>query len=90
MRTPARRVYRRQPLIKDQMALTSFFEGCHEAQLKWERGQSKPATPDAALVLAVELNAFMEVDPNLKGASQATVKMVSATRLQQLLAKLSN
>ena len=34
VRTLARRVYRGQPLIEEQMVLTSFIEGLHDAQLR--------------------------------------------------------
>ena len=79
VRTLARRVYRGQPLIEEHMVLTSFIKGLHDAQLKWEFRKSKPASPDAALALAVELHAFMEMDPSLGSGSQDTVIMVSAT-----------
>ena len=36
VRTLARRVYRGQPFIEEQMVLTSFIEGLHDAQLRWE------------------------------------------------------
>ena len=62
VRTLNRRVYRGQPLIEEQMVLTSFIEGLHDSQLRWELRKSKPASPDAALALAVELHAFMEMD----------------------------
>ena len=68
------------------MVLTSFIEGLHDAQLRWELLKSKPASPDAALALAVELHAFMEMDPSLGNGSQATVNMVSATPPQPLMA----
>ena len=71
------------------MVLTSFIEGLHDAQLRWELRKSKPASPDAALALAVELNAFMEMDPSLGGGSQATVNMVSATPPQPLMTTAS-
>ena len=79
-------VYRGQPLIEEQMVLTSFIEGLLDAQLRWELRKSKPASPDAALALAVELHAFMEMDPSLRSGSQATVNMVSATPPQPLMA----
>ena len=84
IRTIAKRVSRGQPLIEKQMVLTSFIEGLHDAQFRWELRKSKPASPDAALALAVELHAFMEMDPSLRGGSQATVSMVSATPTQPL------
>ena len=86
VRTLARRVNRGQPLIEEQMVLTSFIEGLHDSQLRWELRKSKPANPDAALTLAVELHAFMEMDPSLKSGSQATVNMVSALPPQPLMA----
>ena len=89
VRTLARRVYRGQPLIEEQRVLTSFIEGRHDAQLRWELRKSKPAIPDAALALAVELNAFKEMDPSLRGGSQATVNMVSATPPQPLMTTAS-
>ena len=61
------------------MVLTNFIEGLHDAQLRWELRKSKTASPDAALALAVELHAFMEMDPSLRSGSQATVNMISAT-----------
>ena len=72
------------------MVLTSFIEGLHDAQLRWELRKSKPASPDAALALAVELHAFMEMDPSPRSVSQATVNMVSATPPQPLLATASS
>ena len=90
MRTLARRVYRRQSPIEEQMVLTSFIEGLHDAQLRWELRKSKPASPDAALVLAVELHVFVEVDPSLRGGSQGFINMVSATPPQPLLASASS
>ena len=89
VRTLARRVYRGQPLIEEQMVLTSFIEGLHDAQLRWELPKSKPASPDAALGLAVELHAFMDMDHSLRRGSQATVKMVSATPPKPLMATAS-
>ena len=89
VRTLARRVYRGQPLIEEQMVLTSFIEGLHDAQLRWELRKSKPANPDAALALAVELHAFMEMDPSLRSGSQAAVNMVSVTPSQPLMATAS-
>ena len=67
------------------MVLTSFIEGLHDAQLRWELRKSKPASPDAALALEVELHAFMEIDPSLRSGSQARVNMVSATPPQPLM-----
>ena len=89
VRTLARSVYRRQPLIEEQMVLTSFIEGLHDDQLRQDLRKTKPASPDAALTLAVELNAFMEKDPSLRGGSQATVNMVSATPPQSLMTTAS-
>ena len=71
------------------MVLTSFAEGLHDAQLRWELRKSKPASPDAALALAVELNAFMEMEPSLRGGSQATVNMVSANPPQPMMTTAS-
>ena len=79
-----------QPLIEEQMVPTSFIEGLHFAQLRWELQKSKPTSPDAALALAVELHAFMEMDPSLRSGSQATVNMVSATPPQPLMATASS
>ena len=90
MRTLLRRVYRGQPLIEEQRVLTSFIEGLHNAQLRWELRNSKPASTDAALALAVELHAFMEMDPSLRSGSQTTVDMVSATPPQPLMATASS
>ena len=89
VRTQARRVYRGQPLTEEQMVLTSFIEGLHDAQLRWELRKSKPANPDAALALAVELHAFMEMDPSLRSGSQTAVNMVSVTPPQPLMATAS-
>ena len=55
------------------MVLTSFIEGFHDAKLRWELQKSKPTSPDAALALAVELHAFMEMDPSLRSGSHAIV-----------------
>ena len=71
------------------MVLTSFIEGLHDAQLRWELRKRKLANRDAALALAVELHAFMEMDPSLRSGSQATVNMVSATPPQPLMATAS-
>ena len=90
VRTLARRVYRGQPLIEEQMILTSFIEGLHDAQLRWELWKSKVTSTDAALALAVELHAFMEMDHSLRSGSQATVNMVSDNLPQQLIATASS
>ena len=84
VRTLARRVYRGQPLIGEQMVPTSFIERLHDAQLRWELRKSKPVCPDAALALEFELHALMEMAPSLRGGSQATVNMVLATPRQPL------
>ena len=89
VRTLARRVYTGQPLIEEKMVLIKFIEGFHDAQLRWDLRKSKPANPDAAVALAVELHAFMEMDPSLRSGSQATVNMVSATPPQPLMATAS-
>ena len=89
VRTLARTVYRGQPLIEEQMVLTSFIEGLHDAQLRWELQKSKPTSPVAPLALTVELHAFMEMDRSLTGGSQATVNMVSATPPQPLMGTAS-
>ena len=89
VRTLARRVYRGQPLIEEKMVLTSFVEGFQDAQLRWEFRKSEPASPDAALALAVELHAFMEMDPSLRSGSETTLNMVSATPPQPLMATAS-
>ena len=90
VRTLARRVYSGQPLIEEQKVFTSFGEGLHDAQLRWELRKSKLAKPDAAPALAVELHAFMEMDPSLRSGYQATVNMVSATPPQPLIAIASS
>ena len=90
VRTLDTRVYRGQPLIEEQMVLTNFVEDLHDAQLRWELRKSEPASPDAALALAVELHAFMEMDPSLRGRYQARVNMVSATLPQPLMATASS
>ena len=89
VRTLARRVYRGQSFIEEQLVLTIFIECLHDAQLRWELRKSEPTSPDAALALAVELHAFMEMDPSLRSGSQATVNMVSATPPQPLMATAS-
>ena len=89
IRTLARRVYRGQPFIEEQTVLTSFIEGLHDAQLRCELRKSKPLSPDAALALAVELHAFMEMDPNLRSGSQAAVNTISTTPPQPLMATAS-
>ena len=89
VRTLARRVYSGQPLIEEQMVLTSFIEGLHDAQLRWKLRKSKPGSPGAALALAVELYAFVEMDPSLRSGSQAAVNMVSATPPQSLMTTAS-
>ena len=90
VRTLSRGIYRGQPLIEGQLVFTSFIEGLHDAQLRWEHRKSKPISSDAALALAVELHVFMEMDPSLKGGIQATVNMVSATPPKQLTARTSS
>ena len=100
VQTLARRVYRGQLLIEEQMVLTSFIEeqivltsfieGLRDAQLRWEFRKSKLAGPDAALALALELHAFMDMDPSLRSGSQATVNMVSVTPPQPLMAAASS
>ena len=89
IRTLARRVFMGHPLIEEQMVLTSFIEGLHDFQLRWELRKCKPASPDAALALALELHAFVEMDPSLRSGSQATVNMVSALPPQPMMATTS-
>ena len=89
VRTLVRRVYRGQPLIGEQRVLTSFIEGLHDAKLRWELRKSKPTSPDAALAIAVEHHAFMEMDLSVRSGSQAAVNMVSATPPQPLMATAS-
>ena len=86
MRTLARRIYRGQPLIDEQMVLNIFIQGLPDAQFGWQVRKNKPASPNGALALAVELQVFMERDPSLGKGSQATVNMVSATPPQRLMA----
>ena len=45
VRTLARRVYRGQLLLEEQIVLTGFIEGLHDAQFKWELRKSKPTNP---------------------------------------------
>ena len=45
VRTIARKIYRGQPLIEEQMVLTSFIESLHDSQLRWELRKSKPTPP---------------------------------------------
>ena len=71
------------------MVLTSFIEGLHDAQLRRELRKSEAASPDAALALAVELHAFMEMDPSLSSGSPAAVHMVSGTPPQPLMTTAS-
>ena len=66
------------------------MDALHDARLRWELRKSRPASPDGALALAVERHAFMKVDPSLKGGSQATVNMVSATPPLPLMATASS
>ena len=89
VRTLARRNYRGQPLIDEQMVLTIFIQGLPDAQFGWQVRKSKPASPNGALALAVELQVFKERDPSLGNGSQATVNMVSATPPQRLMATTS-
>ena len=90
VRTLARKVYRGQQLIKEQMNCTTLIEGHHDAQLRREFQKSKPTSPDVASALAVELHAFMEMNPSLRGGSQAIKNMVSATPQQPLIATASS
>ena len=69
MRTLGGRIYRVQQLIEEQMLLSTFIEGLHNAQLRWELRKGKPASPDGALALAVELHTFMELDRSLRVGS---------------------
>ena len=71
------------------MVLISCNEGLHDAQLSWELRKSKPASPDAALAIAVELHAFMEMDPSLRSGYEAKINMVLATLTQPLMATAS-
>ena len=61
IRTLARRAYRAFPHLVEQIVLTSFIEGLSDAKLRWELRESKPATADDALALAMELNSFLEI-----------------------------
>ena len=72
------------------MVLTRFIEGLHDAQHGWELRKSKPASPDAALALAVELHAFMKWIPVSEVGPQATIDMVSTTPPQRLTTTTSS
>ena len=72
------------------MVLTSSIEGHHEARLRWELRMGNTASSDFALALAMELHAFMEFDPSLRGGSQAKVNVVLANPPQPLMATASS
>ena len=72
------------------MVLTSFIEGLHDANIRRELRKSKPANPDAALALALELHAFMEKYPSFRSGYQARVDIVSATPPQPWMATASS
>ena len=76
--------------MEEQIVLASFIEELHDAQIRWELRKSKTASPDVALALAVELHAFMEMDPSIRSWSQATVNMISATPPKPLMATASS
>lgn len=81
VRTLAKRIYRGQPAIEEQMVLTSFIEGLHNSIIRWELRKMKPVNPDAALALAVELHSFLEMEPSFP--SHAMVNAVSAASSSQ-------
>ena len=79
VRTLARRVYREQLAIEEQMVLTSVTEDPHHAKLRCEFQESKPASPDVTLAMALEANASMKLDPSLENGFQATLGIVQDT-----------
>ena len=62
IRTLARRAYRAQPHLIDQIVLTSFIEGLQSSTLRWELRKTKPSTADEALTLAIELDSFLALE----------------------------
>ena len=80
IRTLARRAYRAFPHLVEQIILTSFIEGLSDAMLRWELRNSKPATEDDALALAMELISFLEIEkgaPSTSKMAEASVNAIS-------------
>ena len=59
IRTLARRAYRDNPELIDQMVLTSFVEGLKSPTLRWELRKAKPRAAEDALRFAMEIDSFI-------------------------------
>ena len=62
IRTLARRAYRDQPHLLEQIVVTSFIEGLTNSTLRWELRKLKPENADHALTKALELQAYLELE----------------------------
>ena len=77
--TLARPAYCAFPHLVEQIVLTRFIEGLSDATLRWELRKSKPATPDDALALAMELNSFVEIEKRALSTGKVAETSVNAT-----------
>ena len=62
IRTLARRAYRDHPHLLEQIVVTSFIEGLNNSTLRWELRKLKPESADHALTVALELQAYLELE----------------------------
>ena len=76
VRTLARRAYRDNPDLIGETVLTSFIEGLTNSTLRWEIRKSRPRSADEALAMAIQLNAYLELE---NGSVPATAVPPTAT-----------
>ena len=77
IRTLARRAYRDNPELIDQMVLTSFVEGLKSPTLRWELRKAKPRVAEDALRFAMEIDSFIQLEKTYApgSASQDTFEV---------------
>ena len=62
IRTLARRAYRDHPHLLEQIVVTSFIAGLNNSTLRWEMRKKKSVNADHALIKALELQAYLELE----------------------------
>ena len=63
--------------VRNQIVLTTFIEGLLNPTLRWETRKSKPADVNAALITAVEMQSFLDLEHPLTDKTPKPVNAVS-------------
>ena len=68
-----RRAYHDHPRLVEQIVVTSFIEGLNNSTLRWKLRKLKPENADHALIKALELQAYLELEGrNLIGTASSS------------------